>query len=102
MSGSREATTGCEARMRMWPAPYGTGSRPYPRAVADDRDQAPLPPDGLEAALRPFGESRLLPRSAYVEQSVFDWEERHFWRGGWTCVARSEDVAGVGDQRAEP
>jgi Rieske 2Fe-2S family protein len=32
---------------------------------------------------------------------VFDWEERHFFRGGWMCVARSEDVAQVGDQRAE-
>ncbi len=65
-------------------------------------DPAPLPAEGLEAALRPFGHSRLLPRRAYVDQSVFDWEERHFLRGGWTCVARSEDVADVGDQRAEP
>jgi glycine betaine catabolism A len=62
---------------------------------------APLPADGLEAALRPFGHSRLLPRPAYVDQAVFDWEERHFFRGGWMCVARSEDVAHVGDQRAE-
>jgi len=69
--------------------------------MAPPRDPAPLPAEGLEAALRPFGESRLLPRAAYVEQSVFDWEERHFWRGGWTCVARGEDIAKVGDQRAE-
>ena len=63
---------------------------------------APLPAEGLQAALRPFGESRLLPRLAYVDRSVFEWEERHFLRGGWTCVARSEDVAHAGDQRAEP
>ncbi len=62
---------------------------------------APLPAEGLEAALRPFGQSRLLPRLAYVDRSVFDWEEHHFWRHGWTCVARSEDVAHSGDQRAE-
>ncbi|HEY5025131.1 MAG TPA: aromatic ring-hydroxylating dioxygenase subunit alpha [Acidimicrobiales bacterium] len=67
-----------------------------------DLDGAPLAAEDLEAALRPFGESRLLPRSAYVERSVFDWEERHFFRGGWMCVGRSEDVAQVGDQRAEP
>jgi Rieske 2Fe-2S family protein len=65
------------------------------------RDGVPIAPDELEAALRPFGESRLLPRSAYVEQAVFDWEVRHFFRGGWMCVARSDEVAEVGDQRAE-
>jgi Rieske 2Fe-2S family protein len=64
-------------------------------------DAAPLPVQGLEATLRPFGHSRLLPRPAYVDQAVFDWEERHFFRGGWMCVAHSEDVAHVGDQRAE-
>jgi len=36
-----------------------------------------------------------------VEQALFDWEERHLFRGGWMCVARSQDVAQVGDQRAE-
>jgi len=72
------------------------------RIEGSETDSAPLPAEGLEAALRPFGHSRLLPRLAYVDQSVFEWEERHFLRGGWTCVARSEDVANVGDQRAEP
>jgi Rieske 2Fe-2S family protein len=62
---------------------------------------APLPAEGLHAALRPFGQSRLLPRPAYVEQSLFEWEQRHFFRDGWMCVARSEDVADVADQRAE-
>jgi Rieske 2Fe-2S family protein len=69
--------------------------------VTGQRDIAPLPREGLEAALLPFGESRLLPRAAYVEPSVFGWEERHFFHDGWTCVARSADVAQIGDQRAE-
>ncbi len=69
--------------------------------MAAPGDSAPLPVEALRAALRPFGESRLLPRSAYVDHAVFDWEERHFFRGGWMCVARSEDIARVGDQRAE-
>ncbi len=65
------------------------------------REPAPLDEDALGDALRPFGYSRLLPRPAYVAPTVFDWEERHFFRGGWMCVGHSEDVAHVGDQRAE-
>jgi Rieske 2Fe-2S family protein len=67
----------------------------------DGDDETPVDVEGLAAALRPFGESRLLPRDAYVEASVFDWEQRHFFRSGWMGVGRSEDVALVGDQRAE-
>ena len=70
--------------------------------MPDQGSAAPLPVEGVQAALRPFGESRLLPRLAYVDQSVFEWEQRHFLRGGWACVARSEAVAHAGDQRAEP
>jgi Rieske 2Fe-2S family protein len=69
--------------------------------MAGRGDGAPLPAEGLGAALCPFGESRLLPRAAYIDQAVFDWEQRHFFRGGWMCVGRSEDVVHVGDQRAE-
>jgi len=69
--------------------------------VAGNANRAPLPAEGLEAALRRFGESRMLPRPAYVDQAVFDWEQRHLFRGGWTCVARSEEIGDVGDQRAE-
>ena len=69
--------------------------------MAGQGDGAPLPAEGLAAALGPFGESRLLPRAAYVDQAVFEWEQRHFFRGGWMCVGRSEEVAHVGDQRAE-
>jgi glycine betaine catabolism A len=64
-------------------------------------DPVPLDPAALEAALRPFGESRMLPRAAYVSQEVFAWEQRNFFDGGWTCVGRSEDLAQPGDQRAE-
>jgi glycine betaine catabolism A len=64
-------------------------------------DAAPLDRGGLEEALRPFGESRMLPRAAYVDPAVFEWEQRHFFGGGWMCVARSEQVPEPGDQRAE-
>jgi Rieske 2Fe-2S family protein len=32
---------------------------------------------------------------------VFEWEQRHFFGGGWMCVARSEQLPEPGDQRAE-
>jgi Rieske 2Fe-2S family protein len=62
---------------------------------------APLDRGELELALRPFGESRMLPRAAYVDPAVFGWEQRHFFGGGWMCVARSEQIPQPGDQRAE-
>ena len=44
----------------------------------------------------------MLPRAAYVDPAVFGWEQRHFFGGGWLCVARSEQLPQPGDQRAEP
>ena len=70
-------------------------------AVQSKRDPAPLDPRELEATLRPFGESRMLPRAAYVDEAVFAWEQANFFEGGWLCVGRSEQVAEPGDQRAE-
>jgi phenylpropionate dioxygenase-like ring-hydroxylating dioxygenase large terminal subunit len=64
-------------------------------------DLAPVDRAGLEEALRPFGESVMLPPGAYVDPAVFEWEQRHFFGGGWMCVARSEQVAEPGEQRAE-
>jgi glycine betaine catabolism A len=67
----------------------------------DLRGLAPIDSAGLVDSLRPFGESRMLPRAAYVDPAVFAWEQRHFFGGGWMCVGRSESVANSGDQRAE-
>ena len=53
---------------------------------------APLDRGELELALRPFGQSRMLPRAAYVDPAVFGWEQRHFFGGGWMCVARSDQL----------
>src|SRR5579863_1332524 len=62
---------------------------------------APVDPAGLAESLRPFGQSRMLPRAAYVDREVFGWEQRHFFGGGWVCVGRSEQLRNPGDQRAE-
>lgn len=39
---------------------------------------APVDPGQLAEALRPFGESRMLPRAAYTDPAVFEWERRNF------------------------
>ncbi len=43
----------------------------------------------------------MLPPAAYTDPAVFEWEQRHFFGGGWLCVGRSDQVANPGDQRAE-
>jgi glycine betaine catabolism A len=61
---------------------------------------APVDAGELARALRPFGESRMLPRAAYTDPAVFEWERRHFFGGGWMCVARADELASPGDQLA--
>ncbi len=68
-----------------------------------DTTQVPAPldprllgPDGevaLSLSLRPFGESTMLPATAYTSPEVFAWEQRHFFAGSWTCVGRVEELA---------
>ena len=62
-------------------------------------DPAPVPAAGLAAALAPFGTSRMLPREAYVDPAVFDWEQRNIFNG-WHCVGHASELEGVGAQRA--
>src|SRR3984957_19640172 len=61
---------------------------------------APVDPAALSIALRPFGESRMLPPAAYTSAEVFDWERRHFLGGGWTCAAHGSRLPAAGDQLA--
>ncbi len=60
---------------------------------------APVPAEDLAAALAPFGQSRMLPREAYVDPEVFEWEQ-HTIFSGWTCVGHTSDLGAVGTQRA--
>ncbi len=66
------------------------------------RSPAPLDPGAVARSLAPFEESRMLPRAAYVDPAVFEWEKRHMFGGGWVCAGRSDQVAAPGDMRAEP
>jgi Rieske 2Fe-2S family protein len=41
----------------------------------------------------------MLPREAYVDPAVFDWEQRHIF-SSWTCVGYADDLPEPGSQRA--
>ncbi|MGY4711271.1 aromatic ring-hydroxylating oxygenase subunit alpha [Mycolicibacterium sp. CBM1] len=60
---------------------------------------APVPEDDLAASLKPFGQSRMLPREAYVDPAVFEWEQQGIF-SGWRCVGHAGDIAAVGAQKA--
>lgn len=60
---------------------------------------APVPAADLAATLAPFGQSRMLPREAYVDPAVFRWEQHNIF-SGWTCVGNAGDLAARGAQKA--
>src|ERR671910_1254411 len=61
---------------------------------------APVDPASLASALRPFGESTMLPAAAYTAPEVLAWERRHLFAASWTALGRTADLAGAGNQRA--
>ena len=61
---------------------------------------APLDRAALQQCLQPFGESRMLPRAAYVDPDVLSWERRQVFVGGWTCVGRCDAVRAPATQMA--
>jgi phenylpropionate dioxygenase-like ring-hydroxylating dioxygenase large terminal subunit len=65
-----------------------------------DAAAPPFDPTELEPALRPFGQSRMLPRAAYTSERVLAFELERFFAGSWTCVGREGDLEGTGAQRA--
>ncbi len=62
--------------------------------------QAPLSHTDVQACLRPFGQSRMLPRAAYIDADVLAWERKHLFGGGWVCVGRSDGIKAPGSQTA--
>jgi Rieske 2Fe-2S family protein len=64
-----------------------------------NQDAAPLPAADLDATLAEFGHSRMLPRAAYVDPAVFEWERRHIF-SSWMCVGYAADLPEPGTQRA--
>ncbi len=64
------------------------------------RISAPLDPAAVAAALRPFGESVMLPGAAYTSHAVLAWERRHLFAGSWTCLGRTATLSAGVTQRA--
>jgi glycine betaine catabolism A len=55
--------------------------------------QAPLDEAAVRAALRPHGESVMLPAQAYTDDAVLAWERRHLFAAAWTCLGRKDELA---------
>ena len=50
----------------------------------------------MESAIRPFGESTMLPARAYTAPEVLAWELRHLFAGTWSCLGRLDELLGAG------
>ena len=64
-----------------------------------DATAPPFDPVDLEPALRPFGQSRMLPGTPTYSPRVFAFEQERFFAGSWTCGPRGRP-GGTGAQRA--
>ncbi|MGI5179449.1 aromatic ring-hydroxylating oxygenase subunit alpha [Dactylosporangium sp. CA-152071] len=62
--------------------------------------EAPVERGAVEAALLPFGSSRMLPAAAYTDPAVLAWERRHLFADAWTCVGRVDELREGCTQRA--
>lgn len=62
--------------------------------------EAPLDRAAVEAALLPFGSSRMLPAQAYTDPAVLAWERRRLFADAWTCVGRAGELGEGCTQRA--
>jgi Rieske 2Fe-2S family protein len=57
---------------------------------------APITPDELASVRREYRAASLLPKRAYHDPVIFDWEREHVLRRDWVMVAREEDVPDPG------
>src|SRR5882724_10140723 len=75
----------------MQGAEFSNQGLPPESPISEDDSVIPfelLDEAGLDATLRPFGDSRILPVAAYTSAVVLDWERENFFAGTWTCIGR--------------
>lgn len=53
---------------------------------------APVDQSQLADALKPFGQSRMLPVGAYLDPEVLAWERGHIFES-WVALGRAEEIA---------
>src|SRR4051812_17114198 len=46
----------------------------------------PLLAEDVERTCRPRADATMLPRAAYVDPAILEWELRHLFLGGWICA----------------
>ncbi|HNH86436.1 MAG TPA: aromatic ring-hydroxylating dioxygenase subunit alpha [Solirubrobacterales bacterium] len=56
----------------------------------------PLSPDDVARALRPLEHASMLPPAAFVDQAVFEWEQKHLFHDGWICLGHVSQVSEQG------
>jgi glycine betaine catabolism A len=52
----------------------------------------PLRAEDVEQTCRPLEEASMLPRAAFVEPSVLDWELEALFLGGWVCAGHADQL----------
>ena len=57
---------------------------------------APITPDEIATVRREYRAASLLPKRAYHDPAIFDWEREHVLRTDWIMVAREVDVPDPG------
>jgi phenylpropionate dioxygenase-like ring-hydroxylating dioxygenase large terminal subunit len=53
----------------------------------------------IASVRRPYRAASLLPRRAYHDPSIFEWEREHIFRRDWLCIGRASDVPEPGSYR---
>ncbi len=53
---------------------------------------APVDQSQLADALKPFGQSRMLPVRSYLDDEVLAWEREHLFHG-WIALGRAEEIS---------
>jgi Rieske 2Fe-2S family protein len=51
-----------------------------------------LDPDDVARTCRPLEEAHMLPRAAFTDPGVLEWELEELFRGGWLCAGHAEQV----------
>jgi Rieske 2Fe-2S family protein len=57
----------------------------------------PLRADDVELTRRPLEEATMLPRAAFTEPAVLDWELEALFLGGWVCAGHAGRLRERGD-----
>ena len=57
----------------------------------------PLVAADVERTRRPLEQATQLPRAAFADPAVLDWEQEHLFRGGWVCAGHVDQVRERGD-----